>query len=437
MNVKFGRPRKVNGIWDQLSHADLAFSDEQSIQLFAAYRDRRQFLSFMMHIRDEFENTRASLLHRFPFPTLEKKAKDARDALKATTSSSSRPVVAVSANSLVSAPSSAPPLSSPSAADDPKMGQLVGTGCKVGRLFKLTSLHLPHSCSPSSLSAAMSSRKTLPFNESDYLSSAPFDLVHSNICGPAPVPTKDLSPDFSSNANHDNSSSDHFVSASLEPGSYDDHAVASILPESYDLDVRRSSRDLVDLPPGKIVVGNKWVYKQKTNFDGSEMDVKNAFLHDDLVEKFETKDLDSLRYFLDLEVSPTSDGFSLTQAKYASDLLTRAGITDSKITYSPLEPNIKLRPTDGELLPDGTYANWAGDPTDRRPTTGFLFLLGDSFISWRSKKQIVVARSSTKAEYRAIDDTTSELLWLRWLLHDIGVPQPSRIPLYCDNHSAV
>ena len=42
-------------------------------------------------------------------------------------------------------------------------------------------------------------------------------------------------------------------------------------------------------------------------------------------------------------------------------------------------------------------ADWAGDPTDRRPTTGYCFPLGDSLISWRSKKQMVVARSSTEA----------------------------------------
>ena len=61
-------------------------------------------------------------------------------------------------------------------------------------------------------------------------------------------------------------------------------------------------------------------------------------------------------------------------------------------------------------------ADWVGDPTYRRSTTGYCFLLGDYLISWRSKKQTVVARSSTEAKYRPLETTTAELIWLRWLL---------------------
>ena len=82
-------------------------------------------------------------------------------------------------------------------------------------------------------------------------------------------------------------------------------------------------------------------------------------------------------------------------------------------------------------------ADWAGDPTDRCSITGFYFLLGISLVSWHSKKQEVVSRSNTKAEYHALVDTTCELVWLRWLLADMDAPQPTATPLYCDNHSAI
>ena len=82
-------------------------------------------------------------------------------------------------------------------------------------------------------------------------------------------------------------------------------------------------------------------------------------------------------------------------------------------------------------------ADWAGDPTDHRSTTGYSFLLGSSLISWRSKKQTHMARSSTKTEYRAIADTTSELLWLKWLLKDLSMSTSSATPPYCDNQSVI
>ena len=48
-----------------------------------------------------------------------------------------------------------------------------------------------------------------------------------------------------------------------------------------------------------------------------------------------------------------------------------------------------------------------------------------------------MAYSSTEVEYRALVDTTSELLWLRWLLKDLGVSTSSATPLYCDNQSVI
>ncbi|XP_042426160.1 uncharacterized mitochondrial protein AtMg00810-like [Zingiber officinale] len=82
-------------------------------------------------------------------------------------------------------------------------------------------------------------------------------------------------------------------------------------------------------------------------------------------------------------------------------------------------------------------ADWAGDLTDRKSTTGFCIFLGDSLISWKSKKQDVISRSSIEAEYRAMATATCEIVWLRWLLADIGVFLQKPTALHCDNQSVI
>jgi hypothetical protein len=66
------------------------------------------------------------------------------------------------------------------------------------------------------------------------------------------------------------------------------------------------------------------------------------------------KDLGPLNYFLGLKVSSSSDGYYLTQAKYTSDLISRARIMDSKIVNTPIKYNNCLNTHDGEPLPDAT-----------------------------------------------------------------------------------
>jgi len=64
-------------------------------------------------------------------------------------------------------------------------------------------------------------------------------------------------------------------------------------------------------------------------------------------------------------------------------------------------------------------ADWAGFPFDRRFTFAYYVFVGNNLISWKSKKQHVVARSSAEAEYKAMASSTCELIWLKNLLKEL------------------
>ena len=63
-------------------------------------------------------------------------------------------------------------------------------------------------------------------------------------------------------------------------------------------------------------------------------------------------------------------------------------------------------------------ADWAGDLLTRRSTTGYVFQIQGSTVSWCSKRQACVARSTMEAEYIALSTTNQEAVWLRTLLEN-------------------
>ncbi|WVY96489.1 hypothetical protein V8G54_028640 [Vigna mungo] len=228
-----------------------------------------------------------------------------------------------------------------------------------------------------------------------------------------------------------------------------------------------------------------------TGNDDGEIQHITDLLH----STFRIKNLGDLTYFLGLEVARNSKGIHLSQRKYTLDLLAETGLLDSSPVPTPMVPKqsttntvrslddidaASYRRLIGKLIyltttrPDITFAvnhlsqflsapttahqqatglilrylkgtpgaafcdsDWAACPDTRRSVTGFTVYLGNSLISWRSKKQPTVSRSSSEAEYRSLASTVCEIQWLTYLLNDLHVAHTSPALIYCDNQSAI
>ncbi|WVZ86358.1 LOW QUALITY PROTEIN: hypothetical protein U9M48_033154 [Paspalum notatum var. saurae] len=216
-----------------------------------------------------------------------------------------------------------------------------------------------------------------------------------------------------------------------------------------------------------------------------------------LQQEFAMKDLGVLHHFLGW--SPVLLAFSTTRRQYTLDILEQAGMTDCNPCSTPIDTQAKLSEDAGPPVadptayrslagalqyltftrPDITYAvqqvclymhdprephltalkrllrylwgtvdyglllhrssstefvvytdaDWAGCPDTRRSTSGL--------VSWSSKHQPVVSRSSAEAEYRAVANGVAEASWLRQLLAEFHSPLAKSSLVYCDNVSAV
>ncbi|KAK4386010.1 Retrovirus-related Pol polyprotein from transposon RE2 [Sesamum angolense] len=226
-----------------------------------------------------------------------------------------------------------------------------------------------------------------------------------------------------------------------------------------------------------------------------------------LQKHFVTKDLGRPRYFLGIEIAHSKHGISLSQRKYACDLLHEAGLLGTKPVDTPMDSNPDFSNDDGNYLEDKTKyrrlvgkliyltvtrpdisfavglvsqfmnkprlvhweaalrilkyikaspgkgllfkrhghvkieaysdADYAGAKDDRKSTSGYCTYVGGNLVTWRSKKQTTVARSSAEAEYRAMAHTTSEILWLKNLLKELGFMYDDPVPMHCDNQAAI
>nr|CAN77894.1 hypothetical protein VITISV_026062 [Vitis vinifera] len=202
-----------------------------------------------------------------------------------------------------------------------------------------------------------------------------------------------------------------------------------------------------------------------------------------LSTEFEMNNLGELKYFLGIEVARSKNGMFLSQHKYVLDLLTEVRLLECKPMDTLIVQNhrlgeysdqvsidkVRYQRLVGKLIylshtcPDIAYAvsvsspgkglmfsenvhlniegytntDWAGNILDRNSTSGYFTFMGGNLVTWRSKKQKVVALSSAEVEFRDMAKGLCELLWLRSLLIEVDFPLSSTMNLLCDNKTAI
>ena len=133
---------------------------------------------------------------------------------------------------------------------------------------------------------------------------------------------------------------------------------------------------------------------------------------------------------------------------YAASLLSRymnqptrrhMGVAKRVLRYvqGTLDYGIEYSKHKSETLKGFCDADWGGSEEDSRSTSGYAFGFGSGVCSWASMKQGTVALSTAEAEYVSASEATTQVMWLRSILDDLGEKQDKATSLYCDNMSAI
>ncbi|RDY11211.1 Copia protein, partial [Mucuna pruriens] len=208
------------------------------------------------------------------------------------------------------------------------------------------------------------------------------------------------------------------------------------------------------------------------------------------------KELGKLKYFLKIEVTYSKQGIFISQKKYVLDLLKEIRKLGCKTLGIPIEQNHRIGCEEIPTIEKSQYQrlvgkliylfhtrldiafvsanlymiprkdtfkqlkgsssksekrtifhkiryivhgniDYAGSVVDRRSTFGYCMFLGGNLVTWRSKKQNVVARSSAEIEFRAMAYSICEGLWMKIIIDDLKVKYKGSIKLFCDNNSTI
>ncbi|WVZ59772.1 hypothetical protein U9M48_009871 [Paspalum notatum var. saurae] len=271
------------------------------------------------------------------------------------------------------------------------------------------------------------------------------------------------------------------------------------MEHEYSALLANNTWDLIPRPSGSNIVTGKWVFKHKFKADGSlerykarwvlrgftqrpgidfsetfspvvkpatvrtvlslalsrgwpihQLDVNNAFLHGTLSETvhcaqpagFEDPSHPDYVCRLNRSLYGLKQAPRAWYSRFASHLL-QLGFVEAKSDTSlfvyrrgALQYLTFTRP-DISYAVQQSDADWAGCPDTCKSTSGYAVFLGDNLVSWSSKRQNTVSRSSAEAEYRSVANAVAEATWLRQLLSELHTPLRKTTLVYCDNISTV
>ncbi|GKD05800.1 ribonuclease H-like domain-containing protein [Tanacetum coccineum] len=145
--------------------------------------------------------------------------------------------------------------------------------------------------------------------------------------------------------------------------------------------------------------------------------------------EFSMTDLGSLNYFLGISVTRNAFGDVSIHKNGAliSDSTLYRSLAGALQYLTFTRPDIsyavqQLYSSTTSSLVAYSDADWAGCPTTRRSTSGYCVFLGNNLLSWSSKRQFTLSRSSAEAEYRGVANAVAETCWLRNLLRELHTP---------------
>ncbi|XP_070039856.1 uncharacterized mitochondrial protein AtMg00810-like [Nicotiana tomentosiformis] len=220
-----------------------------------------------------------------------------------------------------------------------------------------------------------------------------------------------------------------------------------------------------------IAASRDWDLLQ-TNRDGDDIVIILVYVYDILITGSNKKLIKEAKETLHTGLK-----------KYALELLEDIGLTGSKPVTTLLEINLKLtfveydthvgKSDDEQLTDAGSYqklvalrfvryikgspgqgillkrgadieqlaalcdSDWDACPNTRRPVTGDTVKLGESLISWKSKKQQAISRSSANAEYRSMAVAVAEVVWLEGLLKELSVDVSTPVKFFSNSKATM